>query len=77
MSISTAFFDVAVYNTRVMGCAHIRNVTDLACRTALNFRGVAHLNIPSDIQDEESDERSSGMFRITQGISGSKRAIAG
>ena len=28
------------------------------CRTALNFRGVAHLNIPSDIQDEESDERS-------------------
>ncbi len=41
-----------------MGCAHVANVTDLACRTALNFRGVAHLNIPTDIQDEKSDERS-------------------
>ncbi len=58
VDLDKLFSDVAVYNTRVMGCAHIRNVTDLACRTALNFRGVAHLNIPSDIQDEESDERS-------------------
>ncbi len=58
VDLDKLFSDVTVYNTRVMGCAHIRNVTDLACRTALNFRGVAHLNIPSDIQDEESDERS-------------------
>src|SRR5579862_7404211 len=58
VDLDKLFSDVTVYNTRVMGCAHIRNVTDLACRTALNFRGVAHLNIPSDIQDEVSDERS-------------------
>src|SRR5438477_1382666 len=58
VDLDRLFTDVTVYNARVMGCAHVRNVTDLACRTALNFRGVAHLNIPADIQDEESDERS-------------------
>jgi len=58
VDLDRLFADVAVYNTRVMGPAHVRNVTDLACRTALNFRGVAHLNIPTDIQDEEEDERS-------------------
>ena len=58
VDLDRLFEDVSVYNARVMGSAHIRNVTDLACRTALNFRGVAHLNIPSDIQDEQSDERS-------------------
>ena len=58
VDLDRLFEDVTVYNVRAMGCAHIRNITDLACRTALNFRGVAHINIPSDIQDEENDERS-------------------
>lgn len=58
VNLDRLFSDVAVYNARVMGSAHVANVTDLACRTALNFRGVAHLNIPTDIQDEKTDERS-------------------
>ena len=58
VDLDRLFSDVAIYNTRIMGVAHVRNATDLACRTALNFRGVAHLNIPTDIQDQESDERS-------------------
>ena len=58
VDLDRLFADVAIYNTRIMGCAHVRNVTDLACRTALNYRGVAHLNIPTDIQDQEADERS-------------------
>jgi pyruvate dehydrogenase (quinone) len=58
VDLDRLFADVTVYNARVMGSAHVRNVTDLACRTALNHRGVAHLNIPSDIQDAEFDERS-------------------
>lgn len=58
VDLDRLFSDVTVYNARVMGSAHVANTTDLACRTALNFRGVAHLNIPTDIQDEESDERS-------------------
>ncbi len=58
VDLDRLFADVTVYNARVMGWAHVRNVTDLACRTALNYRGVAHLNIPSDTQDEVADERS-------------------
>lgn len=34
------FMDVAVYNTRIMGSAHVAPVTNLACRTALSYRGV-------------------------------------
>ena len=35
VSLDRVFADVAHYSTRVMGPAHVRNVTDLACRTAL------------------------------------------
>ena len=50
ISLDRVFADVAHYNTRVMGPAHVQNVTDLACRTALTYRGVAHINFPVDIQ---------------------------
>src|ERR1700719_369993 len=50
--------DVAIYNTRVMGAAHVQNVTELACRTALYYRGVAHLNFPVDLQDQEAKDYS-------------------
>jgi pyruvate dehydrogenase (quinone) len=58
VDLDRLFADVTVYNARVMGSAHVQNVTDLACRTALNFRGVSHINIPTDIQSEKSDEAS-------------------
>ncbi len=32
---------------RVMGPAHVENVTELACRTALAYRGVSHITIPT------------------------------
>jgi len=43
--------DVTVYNARVMGPTHVENVTELACRTALSYRGVSHITLPTDIQD--------------------------
>lgn len=60
ISLDRVFADVAQYNTRIMGPAHVRNATDLACRTALSYRGVAHINFPVDIQSMslEQDERS-------------------
>jgi pyruvate dehydrogenase (quinone) len=58
VNLDRLFVDVAVYNTRVMGPAHVENVVDLACRTALSYRGVAHINFPVDLQDQEVDERS-------------------
>ena len=33
-----------------MGPAHVENVTELACRTALAYRGVSHVTIPTDVQ---------------------------
>ena len=53
VELDKVFMDVAVYNTRVMGPAHVKNVADLACRTALGYRGVAHITFPVDIQGME------------------------
>ena len=58
VNLDRLFADVAVYNTRVMGPAHVENVVDLACRTALTYRAVAHINFPVDLQDQEVAERS-------------------
>ncbi len=58
VDLDRVFADVAVYNTRVMGPAHVQNVADLACRTALAYRGVAHINFPVDLQELEDGERS-------------------
>jgi pyruvate dehydrogenase (quinone) len=60
VELDKVFMDVAVYNTRVMGAAHVQNVVDLACRTALSYRGVSHITMPVDMQSiaADSDERS-------------------
>jgi pyruvate dehydrogenase (quinone) len=50
VDLDRVFMDVAVYNTRVMGPEHVAAVTNLACRTALARRGVAHINFPVDFQ---------------------------
>src|SRR5690349_15137656 len=50
IDLDRVFSDVAVYSTRVMGPAHVANVTDLACRKALTMRGVSHINFPVDFQ---------------------------
>lgn len=54
------FMDVAQYNERVMGPAHVQNVAELACRTAITYRCVTHVTIPTDVQSMElsSGERS-------------------
>lgn len=54
------FMDVAAYSTRVMGARHMENATALACRHALAQRGVAHLAVPVDVQEEaEADDEAS------------------
>src|ERR1043165_8701876 len=58
VELDKLYVDVAVYNTRIMGKAHVEAVTDLACRTALAYRGVAHLTLPPDVQEQESGPRS-------------------
>ncbi|HEX6383912.1 MAG TPA: thiamine pyrophosphate-dependent enzyme [Anaerolineae bacterium] len=55
VNLDYVFKDVALYSTRVMGPMHVRNVADQACRTALSYRGVAHINFPVDTQSEEME----------------------
>lgn len=66
VNLDRVFMDVAVYNTRVMGPAHVANVAHLACRTALARRGVAHLNFPVDTQSLPASKGSRSM-RNTEG----------
>jgi pyruvate dehydrogenase (quinone)/pyruvate oxidase len=56
VDLDKLFIDVSVYNQRVMGAAHVRAVTDLACRNALARRGVAHVTFPIDFQEEEVED---------------------
>lgn len=55
VDLTRVFHDVSVYNAHVADAAHMENVASLACRTALARKGVAHLSIASDIQEQESD----------------------
>jgi pyruvate dehydrogenase (quinone)/pyruvate oxidase len=56
VELDKLFMDVAVYNERVMGPAHVENITELAIRTALSFNGVAHITFPKDLQDVKVDK---------------------
>ncbi|MEX2492450.1 MAG: thiamine pyrophosphate-dependent enzyme [Nitrospirales bacterium] len=56
VNLTRVFEDVTVYNTRVMSASHVENVTDLACRAALGYRGVAHINFPVDLQDTKAEK---------------------
>src|SRR5947208_1680441 len=58
VELDKLFIDACVYNNRIMGPAHVENTVDIACRTALAYRGVSHITIPADIQDIKHDERS-------------------
>ena len=52
VELDKLYVDVCVYNARIMGPYHIENVVELACRTALAYRGVAHVTVPVDIQSQ-------------------------
>lgn len=57
---SKVFMDVAAYSARVMGARHMENAVSLACRHAIGHRGVAHLSVPVDVQEEpEASETAS------------------
>lgn len=58
------FQDVALYNQRVMGPAHVVNAVDLAIRRALTHRGVAHITIPVDFQEKPVKKDTRSMRNI-------------
>src|SRR4051812_39615574 len=69
VDLDKVFMDVAVYNQRVMGPAHVVNVVDEAIKTAVARRSVAHITIPKDIQDwtASDSQRSSANVKRHSG----------
>ena len=53
VALDKLFMDVASFNERVMSGAHMESVADLAIRTALTSRSVAHITIPGDVQTQQ------------------------
>src|SRR5947209_4940046 len=52
VALDRLMMDVAVYNERVMGPAHVESITNRAARAALSRRGVGHITFPADFQEE-------------------------
>jgi pyruvate dehydrogenase (quinone) len=59
VDLDKLFMDVASYNQRVTGPDHVVNVLDEAVKTALSYHTVAHITIPKDVQDWNSDSKRS------------------
>ncbi len=60
VQLDKLFMDVACYNERIMNAPHMAPTIDLAIRSAIEKRQVAHITIPIDVQLEElsSKDRS-------------------
>jgi pyruvate dehydrogenase (quinone) len=50
VELDKLFIDACAYNARAMGAAHVQNVVDIACRTALAYRKPCHVTVPIDVQ---------------------------
>lgn len=63
------YSDVAVFNQRIMGPAHVENMVNLACRAALGNRAVSHLAIPIDYQIADMSSQKRSHRNIKQHVS--------
>jgi pyruvate dehydrogenase (quinone) len=64
VDLDKLYMDVAAYNQRVMGHAHVVSIVDEAVKTALARRSVAHITIPKDIQEWTSSEEARSNANI-------------
>jgi pyruvate dehydrogenase (quinone) len=64
VALDKLFMDVAVFNERIMGPTHVENITELACRTALAYHGVAHITFPVDLQEKEVKKKEASSRNV-------------
>ena len=57
VELDKVFMDIVKFSGRVMGPAHVENLVDVACRTALSYQGVAHITFPVDLQSVEAKRK--------------------
>ena len=55
VALDRVFMDLAVYNERVSVPVSVPTLVDVAVRSALSRRGVAHLTFPVDVQESPAD----------------------
>ena len=53
VNLLNLFSDVAVYNSMIGSSRQAEMAVDIACRTAYVRKGVSHLNIPNDVQEQK------------------------
>jgi pyruvate dehydrogenase (quinone)/pyruvate oxidase len=58
VALDKLFMDATAYSVRVMGPAHVEDVVEQACRTALAYRQPTHVMIPVDFQSQPVKDRS-------------------
>jgi pyruvate dehydrogenase (quinone) len=75
VELDKLFIDVACYNNRVMSGAHMESVADLAIRSAIEKRSVAHITIPIDVQQQPA--KAAKSQRNVANHSSSVHAISG
>ena len=63
------FSDVAAYSTRIMSAAHMENAVSLACRIACAQHAVAHVAIPTDVQEETLEEAQPSTRNVEHHVS--------
>ena len=63
------FADVAAYSTRIMSAAHVENAVSLACRIACSQHTVAHVAIPTDVQEETVEGAEPSMRNVQHHVS--------
>jgi pyruvate dehydrogenase (quinone) len=56
VDLTKLYADVAAFNERIAGPAHVVNAVDEAIRTSLAHRTVSHICIPKDMQDWTSSD---------------------
>src|SRR6202163_3810162 len=64
VELDKLFEDVTIFNQRVMGPSHVENLVDLACRTAIGYRGVAHITFPTDLQEQELSRKEASKRNL-------------
>lgn len=64
VALDKIYQDVCVYNERIMGPMHVENVVDLACRTAIAYKGVAHITMPVDLQSQPAKKKEHSRRNI-------------
>src|SRR6201994_1361918 len=76
VALDKLFMDVACYNNRVMSAPHMEPVVDLAIRSAIEKRQVAHITIPIDVQSAEVGKHDRSERNLPHHTS-SRNAISG